>query len=79
LILTSPYTWLEAFTPSDKWVGGIIDNGISVTTPEGIGRALLPIGFSELRSAEDLRFALKVNDWHYEYTLANVTFWKKNN
>ena len=26
LILTSPYSWLEQFTPKDKWVGGYMEN-----------------------------------------------------
>lgn len=33
LMLTSPYTWLEEWTPKDKWVGGYIKDGKPVSTP----------------------------------------------
>lgn len=77
LILTSPYTWLAEFTPPEKWVGGFMENGVSVTTPEGLGRLLNPLGLSEYRERDNLRFVLKMNDWVYQYTLSNVTFWVK--
>jgi SAM-dependent methyltransferase len=49
LILTSPYTWLAEYTPPAKWLGGIIENGVEVSTPEGLRRLLAPMGFSECR------------------------------
>ena len=42
LVLTSPYTWLEEYTPKTKWLGGIREAGEPLTTLAGleqIGRA----------------------------------------
>ena len=36
LVLLSPYTWLEEFTPRDKWLGGLKIDGENVTTLEGL-------------------------------------------
>ena len=78
LILTSPYSWLEQFTPKDKWVGGYIENEKPVTTTEGMGRILTKLGFKELCPSEDIRFSIKDNEWVFQYTLACATFWVKN-
>ena len=77
LILTSPYSWLEEFTPKEKWVGGYLENGKAVTTNEGLTNILGKSGFEELKSSEDLRFSIKENDWVFQYTLAWATFWRK--
>lgn len=45
LILTSPYSWLEDFTPKDKWIGGYLKDGKPVTTQEGLRNTLCSHGF----------------------------------
>lgn len=77
LILTSPYSWLEDFTPKDKWIGGYLKDGKPVTTQDGLRNILGQHGFKELQAPEDIRFVIKENPWVYQYTLANVTFWQK--
>jgi SAM-dependent methyltransferase len=49
LVLTSPYTWLAEYTAPEKWIGGIVEKGVEVSTPEGVGRLLLTVGVSECR------------------------------
>lgn len=77
LILTSPYSWLEEYTPKEKWVGGYYKEGKGVSTQEGLRGILGSHGFKELQQPEDVRFVIKENAWVYQYTLANMTFWKK--
>ena len=77
LILTSPYSWLEEYTPKEKWIGGYYKDGKPVTTPEGLRNILGAHGFKELHQPEDVRFVIKENAWVYQYTSANMTFWKK--
>jgi len=77
LILTSPYSWLEEYTPKEKWIGGYIENGKAVTTNEGLNKVLSAAGFVELSPVESIRFSIKDNDWVYQYTLAWATFWHK--
>ena len=77
LILTSPYSWLEQFTPHDKWIGGFMENGKPVTTNEGLARNLTKVGLKELCPSENIRFSIKDNDWVFQYTLACATFWVK--
>ena len=77
LILTSPYSWLAEYTPKEKWIGGYVKDGKAVTTPEGLREVLGSHGFKELHQPEDVKFVIKENPWMYQYTTANMTFWKK--
>ena len=36
LVITSPYIWLEDYTPKDKWLGGVKVKGENFTTLDGL-------------------------------------------
>ena len=41
LVITSPYTWLEDYTPPNYWLGGYVDNaGIPVDTFTGLFKSI---------------------------------------
>jgi SAM-dependent methyltransferase len=50
LIITSPYTWLEEFTPREHWLGGFERDGRAVSTLDGLLAVLEKI-FSSWRRA----------------------------
>lgn len=78
LILASPYTWLEEYTPKERWIGGIYDSEKKpVKTQDGLKAMLTPMGFKEIRENENVRFVIKENEWVYQFTMANVTYWQK--
>ncbi len=54
LVITSPYTWLEEFTPRDKWLGGKKVDGENVTTLDGL-HAALKDRFTPVGQPRDLR------------------------
>ncbi len=61
----------------EKWIGGYIENGEEVTTNEGLKKHLTKQGFKELCPGEKLLFSIKDNDFVYQYTTAEATFWQK--
>ena len=65
LILASPYTWLEDFTPIDKWIGGCYHEGLPETTIQGLAKIVKPAGFDIIKDPEDVRFVIKENEWVY--------------
>ncbi|MGO4999197.1 5-histidylcysteine sulfoxide synthase [Oceanisphaera sp. W20_SRM_FM3] len=74
LVLTSPYTWLEQYTPKEKWLGGIKVNGENVTTLDGLSRVL-----SErftLVAQQDVPFVIRETRRKYQHTLADMTVWQ---
>lgn len=78
LMLASPYSWLEEYTPQSKWVGGYFEEGKPVTTHDGLKRILGKEGFTEIKDSENIRFVIKENFWIYQYTVSNATFWQKD-
>merc|ERR1712176_949010 len=57
LVLSSPYTWLEQFTPKENWLGGFkYGDNDGPTTYEGMKECLLAQGFTEIKEPQDIWF-----------------------
>jgi len=77
LALASPYTWLEEFTPKDKWLGGYKANtGENFTTLEGIAEALAP-EFEMVDAPRDIPFVIRETARKHQHTISQMSFWKK--
>ena len=76
LIITSPYTWLEEFTPAAEWLGGIRDT---------VGQAMLslPRMKRELNSSfnlehtQDMPFLIREHARKFQWSVAQATVWKR--
>ncbi|WP_034945402.1 5-histidylcysteine sulfoxide synthase [Erwinia oleae] len=76
LLLSSPYTWLEAYTPKENWLGGIRENGEALTTYQALQR-LLAADFEELAVPQDVPFVIRETARKYQHSVAQVTVWRK--
>ena len=76
LMLSSPYTWLEEFTPKENWLGGIRENGEALTTYQALQR-MLSAEFEEIAPAQDIPFVIRETARKYQHTLAQLTLWRK--
>lgn len=75
LVITSPYTWLEEFTPPEKWLGGFETDGRGVTTREGL-EAALGADF-ELVFVKDLPFLIREHARKFQWSVAEATIWRR--
>lgn len=75
LVLASPYTWLEEYTPKEKWLGGIKVNGENHTTLDGLTEAL--IKEFELVSVKEIPFVIRETKRKFQHTVSEVTIWRK--
>lgn len=73
LLLLSPCTWLEDYTPENHWLGGRIVDGEPVTTLDGLHRRLDPHFTLDL--TRDLPFLLREHARKYQWSLALATRW----
>ncbi len=73
LIVTSPYTWLEQFTPRENWLGGLALEGGPVTSLAGLQAALEP-NF-ELRETKDLPFLIREHARKFQWSVAQASLW----
>jgi putative 4-mercaptohistidine N1-methyltranferase len=76
LVLLSPYTWLEEFTPRDKWLGGVKVDGENVTTLEGLRTRLEP-HFRMVSEPRDVEFVIRETARKFQHTVSQLTAWEK--
>jgi len=76
LLIASPYTWLEEFTPKDKWLGGFKRDGEPVTTLDGL-HAELDDAFTLVGPPVKIPFIIRETANKHQHTLSEVTLWKK--
>jgi len=76
LILCSPYTWLEEFTPKAEWLGGKYDSaGKEVLTFDGIKESLL--ASFDHRLTKDLPFLIREHARKFQWSVAQATVWER--
>lgn len=70
LILTSPYTWLESYTPPDRWLcaGGR-------RTSDGLPERLAGL---RLAGRVDLPFLIREHARKFQWSVAEATVWTKD-
>ena len=66
LLLATPFTWLEQFTPRAKWLGGRKEEGIR--SAEALKRMLEPD--FDLKLSRDLPFLIREHERKFQYGIA---------
>jgi putative 4-mercaptohistidine N1-methyltranferase len=69
LVITSPYTWLEAYTPREKWLGG------EASTLAAL-RDHLALHFTQ-EKVFDLPFLIREHRRKYQWSIAEVSLWRR--
>jgi 5-histidylcysteine sulfoxide synthase/putative 4-mercaptohistidine N1-methyltranferase len=75
LILSSPYTWLEEYTPKEQWIGGYRKDGENFSTLDGLHK-ILDQEF-KLISTKDIPFVIAETARKHQYTIAQMSIWEK--
>ena len=75
LVLASPYTWLEEFTPRENWLGGFSADGLPRTTLDGL-RAALSSHF-DLMQTKDLPFLIREHARKFQWSVAQASIWRR--
>jgi len=75
LVLLSPYTWLEEYTPKQNWLGGYYKDNKEVHTLDTL-RENLEDKY-ELVDTIDVPFVIKETNRKFQHTLSQMSIWKK--
>lgn len=75
LVLLSPYTWLEDYTPKENWLGGYIKDNKEISTLDSLKNNLS--SQFELLDKIDVPFVIKETARKYQHTISQMTIWKK--
>jgi len=76
LIITSTYSWMKAFTPRDRWVGGYLKDGKEFLGYQGL-QEVLRENFIEIKKPKNIDFIIRQNEREFIHSIAEMTFWKK--
>ena len=75
LLLTTPSTWKQIYTPRENWIGGYADARGPVHTLEGLQEILAPHFALESRTDEPL--LIPEHARKFEFILAEATRWRR--
>ncbi len=76
LVISSPYTLLEEFTPRENWVGGFYRDGLPITVLEGLRRYLEP-HFEMIGEPEDIPFVIRETARKFQHSIAQLSTWRR--
>jgi len=75
LVITSPYTWLENFTPKEFWLGGFCIDGTPVRTLDRLKQALAPA--FEFQRTTNLPFLIREHSRKHQWSIAEASVWRR--
>jgi 5-histidylcysteine sulfoxide synthase/putative 4-mercaptohistidine N1-methyltranferase len=75
LVITSPYTWLEDYTPKEKWLGGRREHGEPLSTFAGLTEQLEQD--FELVHRQNIPFVIRETARKHQHSVAELTAWRR--
>ncbi|XP_071161691.1 uncharacterized protein [Mytilus edulis] len=78
LVITSPYTFLEEFTPKSNWLGGYIGKDNKPVTGKMTLKKVLGPAF-DLVDEVDMPFSIRETARKNQLTVAEATVWRRKN
>ncbi|PHO10980.1 methyltransferase [Malaciobacter canalis] len=75
LVLLSPYTWLEDYTPKANWLGGYYKDNKQIKTIDTLKKNLEDK--YELLELIDVPFVIKETSRKYQHTISQMSIWKR--
>lgn len=76
LVISSPYTLMEKYTPRKNWIGGYYKNSRLVTVLDGM-REILEPHFELMQEPIDLPFVIRETQRKFQHTIAEATAWRR--
>lgn len=73
LVITTPYTWLESFTPSDRWLSAGAKDSFS-----GLTQALGSTDQFKLLKAWDMPFLIREHARKFQFSIAQASRWTRS-
>jgi putative 4-mercaptohistidine N1-methyltranferase len=76
LVLVSPYTWMDKFTPKETWLGGYYErDGAQVRSADAL-KSFLATEF-ELLKEQDLPLVIREHVRKYQFIVSHAMVWRR--
>jgi putative 4-mercaptohistidine N1-methyltranferase len=77
-VLVSPYSWLEQWTPKEKWIGGTVDKSGKVTRSfDALRVEMEKDGLFELVKEGDMPFLIREHCRKFQWGCSHLTVWRR--
>ncbi|MFT4552739.1 MAG: 5-histidylcysteine sulfoxide synthase/putative 4-mercaptohistidine N1-methyltransferase [Chlamydiales bacterium] len=76
VLITTPCSWFDTFTPQEQWLGGRIEDGVEQNTLENLNH-ILKSDFDLLESS-DIPFIIREHIRKYQWVTAQASVWRRN-
>lgn len=76
LVISSPYTLLEEFTPRAQWLGGFQRHGKPFRVLDGMKEILAP-HFELVQAPVDVPFVIRETARKFQHSVAELSAWKR--
>ena len=70
LVITTPFTWLESFTPEDRWLSARAKDSFS-----GLTQALEAANQFKLDATWDMPFLIREHQRKFQFSIAQASRW----
>ncbi len=77
LAIFSPYSWMEAFTPREAWLGGRADDETMTSSAAALRAILAGAGFELLREGEEA-LVIREHARKFQYIVTDATLWRRS-
>lgn len=75
LVLTSPYTWMEEYTPRKNWLGGLKIDGVAIRSLATLKESLAD-SFT-CNSVTDMPFLIREHGRKFQWSVAQASCWTR--
>jgi SAM-dependent methyltransferase len=77
VVMVTPFSWLDEFTPRDKWLGGFYDDsGTAVSSKDMLTGVMEKLGFESIYE-EQMPLVIREHQRKYQYIISEATGWRK--
>mmetsp|Transcript_215 Transcript_215/g.368 ORF Transcript_215/g.368 Transcript_215/m.368 type:complete len:171 (+) Transcript_215:49-561(+) len=78
VVLVTPFTWLEEFTPRSKWLGGFQDSMTQepIYSKDQLKEIMESLGFVKIHE-EQMPLVIREHRRKYQYIVSEATGWRK--
>lgn len=78
VVLVTPFSWLDEFTPRNKWLGGFYDpvSGEPLWSKDQLQEMMKVRGFEKIHQVE-IPLVIREHQRKYQYIVSEATGWRK--
>jgi len=79
VVMVTPFSWLEEFTPRSKWLGGFYDPVTKepIRSKDILADVMVANGFTKIHE-EEIPLVIREHQRKYQYIVSEATGWRKN-